>query len=91
MPVGTLAPYAGAKMPKGWLPCDGRELYRNEYPELFEAIGYSYAGQPDHHSFNLPIAGPMVRTGPHYSEFEDRLEVSMESPFAGSYYIIKAK
>ncbi len=36
----------------GYLPCDGRELNRAEYPELFNTIGYRYGGSGD--KFALP-------------------------------------
>ena len=53
VPVGTIIDYAGAKPPINYLPCDGRELSIESYPELFSAINYTW-GQPSLTSFNLP-------------------------------------
>jgi hypothetical protein len=98
IPVGQISAYAGAKMPPGWLPCDGRAVFKSDYPELFKTIGYSYPNafetNSSPHSFNLPFAAPCFarhRSGPVYSEFKDRVEISLEDSFVGTYYIIKAK
>lgn len=43
------------KNPKGrWLFCDGRELSRTDYPELFEAIGTTYGEGDGTTTFNIP-------------------------------------
>lgn len=43
------------KNPKGrWLFCDGRELSRADYPELFEAIGTTYGEGNGTTTFNIP-------------------------------------
>lgn len=41
-PTGAMMPYAGQTAPSGWLLCDGSEVNINEYPELYEIIGYTY-------------------------------------------------
>ena len=43
------------KNPKGrWLFCDGRELSRADYPDLFEAIGTTYGEGDGTTTFNIP-------------------------------------
>lgn len=43
------------KNPKGrWLFCDGREISREHYPELFEAIGTTYGEGNGTTTFNIP-------------------------------------
>ena len=43
------------KNPKGrWLFCDGRELSREAYPDLFEAIGTTYGEGNGTTTFNIP-------------------------------------
>lgn len=43
------------KNPKGrWLFCDGREISRTDYPELFEAIGTTYGEGNGTTTFNIP-------------------------------------
>lgn len=52
---GIVVAFAGTKVPKGWLLCDGSYLDRNkaEYKPLFDAIGTVHGGDanPD---FRLP-------------------------------------
>ena len=38
----------------GWLICDGRELDRKEYAELFAIIGTSFGAGDGKTTFNLP-------------------------------------
>ena len=62
VPSGTVAFYAGADVPAGWLPADGRTLKRSEYSALFAAIGTTY-GAPDEDSFCLPDARGLFLRG----------------------------
>lgn len=47
-PIGGILPFgseiANSKM---WLPCEGQELDKNIYPELFDKIGHTYGGKDD--------------------------------------------
>lgn len=42
IPIGTILPYAGINIPRGYLLCDGSELERRKYRDLFDAIGNTY-------------------------------------------------
>lgn len=44
-PIGSVVAFAGMKdkIPAGWLACDGRVLGQEDYYQLFEVIGQSYA------------------------------------------------
>lgn len=42
VPVGTILPYAGATPPSGYLLCDGSEILKNRYSDLFDIIGSNY-------------------------------------------------
>lgn len=42
MPVGMITPYGGREAPQGWLLCDGSEIKKTDYPELWEIIGYLF-------------------------------------------------
>lgn len=44
IPIGTLLPYAGATAPYGFLLCDGSEVERAKYPDLYNVIGTTYNG-----------------------------------------------
>jgi microcystin-dependent protein len=42
VPIGAIMPYAGNTIPNGYLLCDGSEVERTRFPELFDAIGNIY-------------------------------------------------
>jgi hypothetical protein len=57
--IGTVAPYGGridaaAIEARGWLYCDGRELDRRDYPDLFAVIGTLHGSGDGTTTFNLP-------------------------------------
>lgn len=54
VPVGALMPYAGATAPVGYLLCDGSEVEKDRYPELFVAIGILYGTPLLSSNFRLP-------------------------------------
>lgn len=56
-PVGTILPYGGSEEPKGWLFCDGRELRRDKYKDLYEVIRTDFCKNkeaPSNETFCLP-------------------------------------
>jgi microcystin-dependent protein len=38
VPVGTIMPFAGDIIPNGYLLCDGSEIFRNQYSDLYNII-----------------------------------------------------
>jgi microcystin-dependent protein len=52
--VGTVLMYAGDKMPKGFLRCDGKEISRKKYKALYAVIGDKYGTGDGKKTFNLP-------------------------------------
>lgn len=62
VPVGTIIDFAGVTPPTGYLPCDGRELVKAEYIDLFNAIGTTW-GTPTTATFNLPDLNSRVTIG----------------------------
>lgn len=42
VPIGTIFPFAGSEPPNGYLLCDGAEILRSLYPELYNIIGGTY-------------------------------------------------
>jgi microcystin-dependent protein len=44
LPLGAILPYAGLQPPPGFLFCDGSEVLRDKYPDLFNIIGSLYNG-----------------------------------------------
>lgn len=65
IPVGTVMPFAGVDLPpaqtNAWMICDGRELKRAQYPELFAAVQYTYGGEGE--VFRLPDLRGRVPVG----------------------------
>jgi microcystin-dependent protein len=46
VPIGTILPYAGSNAPYGYLFCDGSEIERTKYSDLYDIIGTTYNGGP---------------------------------------------
>jgi hypothetical protein len=60
LPVGSVAYFAGNAIPSGWLNCNGAQISTTGYPNLFQAIGYTYGGQGNF--FRLPdLRGEFLR------------------------------
>lgn len=59
-PQGTVVQFAGQNAPNGWLLCHGQQLNKDQYRNLFNAIGYTYGGSGD--TFNVPdTRGEFIR------------------------------
>jgi microcystin-dependent protein len=62
IPSGMVVSFSGplAKVPDGWLPCDGRALKSSDFPTLFDRIGTTYGngstgmGAGSGTNFNVP-------------------------------------
>jgi hypothetical protein len=55
-PIGTITqPSDSAVISDGYLECDGRELSRTEYPDLFAEIGTKYGEGDGATTFNIPL------------------------------------
>lgn len=44
LPIGAIIPYAGGTVPYGFLFCDGSEVERTKFPDLYDTIGTVYNG-----------------------------------------------
>ena len=42
VPIGAILPFAGSVVPDGYLLCDGSEVERTKYTELYDVIGNTY-------------------------------------------------
>lgn len=68
-PVGSIIAHGTAEPPPGYLACAGQSLSRDDYPDLFAAIGTSWGSsseadgaQEDGTRFNLPdLSGRFLR------------------------------
>ena len=63
MPAGTIVPYGGENIPEGWLLCDGREISRSEYANLYDAIKTIWGFGNNSTTFNLPDMRGMFLRG----------------------------
>lgn len=53
-PIGVVSQYAGTTAPDNYLLCDGQEISRTTYSQLFEVIGTSYGNGDGSTTFNVP-------------------------------------
>jgi microcystin-dependent protein len=53
-PAGTVVYVARKTAPDGWLVADGREVSRDQYPDLLAAIGVTYGMGDGITTFNIP-------------------------------------
>lgn len=54
MPIGTVLYYAGSTAPNGWLVCDGSEVSKETYAQLYAVIGTTYGTATSSDNFVLP-------------------------------------
>jgi len=54
LPPGAVLPFAGETAPTGWFVCDGSEVSRSTYAELYAYIGTLYGAGNGSTTFNLP-------------------------------------
>ena len=74
VPLGTVLPYAGDSAPDTYLLCDGAEVSRETYADLFAVIGTKYGAGNGSTTFNLPNLKGRIPLGldPNDSDFNDR-------------------
>ncbi|MEM7183580.1 MAG: phage tail protein [Spirochaetota bacterium] len=63
VPVGTIVSYGGSIAPTGFLLCDGSEVSRTTYADLFNAIGTTWGSGDGSTTFNLPDTRAASPTG----------------------------
>ena len=54
IPAGILTPFAGSIPPDGWLLCDGSDVSRTTYSDLYASIGTIYGSGNGSTTFTLP-------------------------------------
>jgi microcystin-dependent protein len=63
-PAGVFVPFAGEveNIPSGWMLCDGSEVSRSEYANLYNAIGVCWGTGDGSTTFNIPdLRGMFLR------------------------------
>lgn len=61
--AGTVVPWAKSSTPTGWLECDGSNVSRTTYADLFSAIGTTYGVGDGSTTFGLPDLRGRVPAG----------------------------
>lgn len=62
VPTGMIVMFASNVPPVGWLLCDGSEISRDRYSDLYSVIGNAFGGGDGNTTFNLPNpSGKFVR------------------------------
>lgn len=60
LPIGVILIFPSEKVPHGFIPCDGREMSKKNFPELYELIRGTWGETTT--SFFLPdLQGQFVR------------------------------
>ena len=71
VPAGMVMAFAGdtTQIPDGWMLCDGRQLSRSEYANLYNTIGVAWGNGDNATTFNIPdMRGVFLRGVSHDSE-----------------------
>lgn len=63
LPIGATIEWYSDILPENWLLCDGQEVSRTSYPELFKMLGIKYGTGDGSNTFNLPNLKGRVPTG----------------------------
>lgn len=62
-PLGVILPYAASTAPEGWMVCDGSEISRDEYSDLFSLIDTTYGPGNGNTTFNIPNLSGRIPVG----------------------------
>ena len=76
LPIGVIVPFGGSVIPSGYLLCNGAEVLKTTYAELYAVIGDVFGTASDNTKFKLPDlreavpkgAGLNDRSSVHYDE-----------------------
>lgn len=83
-PVGSVVSYAGSIVPEGWLACDGSQVSRLVYSDLFAAIGTNWGAGDSLTTFNLPdLRGQFLRGHAGVSDVDPNKNSRTPSPNGG--------
>ena len=90
MPAGTIVSYAGASVPSGWLLCNGANVSRTTYANLFRAIGTKWGAGDGSTTFALPDSdGRVLQGATDASKVGKYLEAGLPN-ITGEVFICKA-
>lgn len=62
MPIGTIVPFGGSVIPDDYKLCDGSELLKTEYADLYAVIGDAFGTASENTKFVIPdLRGEFIR------------------------------
>lgn len=63
VPAGMIMHFVDEKAPQGWLECDGSEVSKTQYANLFKVVGEKFGQVEDKTKFKLPdLRGEFIRS-----------------------------
>ena len=62
-PIGTISPFGGSVVPSGYLLCNGAEVLKTTYAELYAVIGDAFGTASANTKFMLPDLRESVPKG----------------------------
>ena len=76
VPISSIMAFPFQNIPDGWLECDGSELSRTAYVNLFNVIGVVYGEGDGVDTFNIPdLRGEFIRGWDHGRGVDNGREV----------------
>jgi hypothetical protein len=57
VPIGMVMMWGGTSVPQNWLLCDGSEVLRTQYTQLYQVVGNAWGAGDGVTTFNLPPGG----------------------------------
>lgn len=66
--IGVIHEYTGSEAPTGYLLCQGQEISRTTYADLFQVIGTTYGSGDGSTTFHIPDMRGRVAVGLHSSD-----------------------
>jgi microcystin-dependent protein len=89
---GMIVPFAGAvaRIPEGWLLCDGRPVSRSEYADLFSVLSTRFGSGDNLTTFNLPDLRGRIPFGVSQTPASPSPLISHLSPATPNYHTLGA-
>ena len=92
LPIGSILIYPAENVPSGFLPCDGRELSKEAFSELYSILKGTW-GESDKSFFLPDLQGQFVRGWDKEGNVdpERKFGTTQEDAFQGHSHVINVK
>lgn len=72
-PIGGITAYSGENIPSGWLLCNGANISREDYSDLFDVVGTSFGSGDGSTTFALPdLTSKFIYGASDSSDFNEK-------------------